>query len=89
MKVICNIVGFNERLSLEWPKDFPIPNPDSQIEYKGHSMFVREVVWYPAGDSQNETPFVYIVMGPTKVQNARKSAFMTNLLGEGYDTPSL
>jgi len=67
MKVQFSLVGQLDRpADLYFDMD-AIPQVNDAIDIYGGNFFVRTVVWYPQGDqeaaSDDNTPFVYIVVG--------------------------
>lgn len=46
-----------------------VPREDEIIGVPGLSeadTYVRTVIWYPLGDGDDPTPFVYVVVGPKR-----------------------
>jgi hypothetical protein len=66
MKVRVAVVGSMRRQEVHWPDGWPAPRigdgftlPDAD-----EVTTVRAVDWFPEGEDDNMTPFVYVVVGP-------------------------
>lgn len=46
----------------EWPEDWPPPREGEGVITANREYTVRAVDWFPAGDSDDNEPFVYVVM---------------------------
>lgn len=66
MKVTTTVVGVLERFKVPWPDGWPPPHEGDVVETAHGPLYVRTVVWYPAGNDEGGEPFVYVVLGLTR-----------------------
>lgn len=68
MKIQISTVGLLNRVNIDWPEGWPVPQKGAAIDHpEAGSLFVRTVIWYPQGaeDEDISEPFVYVVVGPS------------------------
>jgi hypothetical protein len=71
MKITARLTGVIDPPGLDWPEGWPVPREGDIVSLPGVGpLQVRTVVWYPAGDGDDDEgeldPFVYVVIGPPR-----------------------
>jgi hypothetical protein len=64
MKVKMTTAGTDEGRQIEWPEDWPVPRVGDPVSLPEGTLYVRTVVWYPAGSASTPEPFAYVVIVP-------------------------